>query len=246
MTQQAASLADDEAIQSYTFTNNEAISSYVFTDTALLCRALTHSSFVYENHLGIKDSNERLEFLGDAVLELLTSELLYNQYPKLTEGELSKGRANLVCEPSLAAHARKLGLGHHLRLGRGETASGGAEKDSILSNALEAVIGAVYLDGGLKAARAFVKSLFDEQTLNECLGHDIITDPKSNLQEKLQKTSRIPLIYTITNEVGPAHQKEFTATVSHNGQVLGTGTGKSKKDAERNAAIEALKGSNSL
>lgn len=208
----------------------------MFTDLRLLEQALTHSSFVYENNMGTKSSNERLEFLGDAVLELLTSDLLYSRYPGLTEGELTKGRANLVCEPSLAARARRLELGKYLRLGRGEAAGGGTEKDSILSDALEAVIGAVYLDGGLETARVFVESLFDDVGLD--LGPAL--DPKSSLQEKIQKTSRIPLVYVIVSESGPAHQREFTATVSHNGRILGTGVGRSKKDAEQQAAAIAL------
>jgi len=210
---------------------------YVFTDLDRLRQALTHSSFVYENNLGPEASNERLEFLGDAVLELLVSDFLFNHYPRLTEGELSKVRAGIVCETSLASHGRRLGLGVYLRLGRGEAAGGGAEKDSILSDALEAVIGAVYLDGGLEAARTFVADL-----LVRPLGQAPIADPKSSLQEKVQKKSRDPLVYTIVEETGPAHQKKFTSTVSHGGRVLGIGVGKSKKDAERQAAIEALEG----
>ena len=210
---------------------------YEFTDLDRLRQALTHSSFVYENNLGSRASNERLEFLGDAVLELLASDFLYNHFPKLTEGELSKVRAGFVCETSLASYARKLGLGAYLQLGRGEAAGGGAEKDSILSDALEAIIGAIYLDGGLEAASAFVAKLFVRP-----LGQAPIADPKSNLQERVQKVSRDPLIYTIVEETGPAHQKKFTSTVSHGGQVLGIGVGKSKKDAERQAAAEALEG----
>lgn len=230
---------------------------YVFKDKNLLVQALTHSSFVYENNLGSAASNERLEFLGDAVLELLTSELLYKLYPNLTEGELSKIRAGMVCEPALASHARILGLGRHLRLGRGETFGGGAEKDSILSDALEAVIGAIYLDGGLTSAKAFVESLYNEEGKDSengkkgkkgiekeqisFLTQSPISDPKSTLQEKIQKTSRVPLEYKVIKETGPAHQKKFTSIVAHEGQILGVGTGKSKKEAERVAAFEALK-----
>ena len=211
--------------------------SYVFKNPSLLEQALTHSSFVHENSLETKASNERLEFLGDAVLELLTSDMLYRQYPGQTEGELSKRRANMVCEPSLASHARKLGLGALLKLGRGEASCDGAEKDSILSDAMEAIIGAVYLDGGFESARTFVLELFKNDDLSQ---EEIIADPKSDLQEELQKTSRIPLEYAIIKESGPAHQKKFTATVSHEGRILGTGVGKSKKDAERSAASKAL------
>jgi len=210
---------------------------YVFTNLDILHQALTHSSFVYENNLGPEACNERLEFLGDAVLELLASDFLYSHCPKLTEGELSKVRAGVVCEASLASYARRLGLGVYLRLGRGEAAGGGGEKDSILSDALEAIIGAIYLDGGLEAARVFVADL-----LVQPMGQAPIADPKSSLQEKVQKASRDPLVYAIIEETGPAHQKKFTATVSHCEKVLGIGAGKSKKEAERQAAIEALEG----
>jgi len=210
---------------------------YVFTDLHLLQQALTHSSFVYENDSSMIDSNERLEFLGDAVLELLTSDFLYVNYPKLSEGELSKARANMVCEPSLAEHARKLDLGKYIILGRGEAAGGGTNKDSILADAMEAVIGAIYLDGGLEVARKFVNSLYTETGLN----FQPIADPKSTLQEEIQKSSRDPIVYTVIDEKGPAHQKEFTVTVAHDGKILGKGIGKSKKDAERQAAEIALK-----
>lgn len=215
---------------------------YVFKDKQLLKLALTHSSFVYENNLGHTYCNQRLEFLGDAVLELLTSDMLYLLYPKLSEGELSKIRANMVCEPSLAARAREISLGKYLRLGRGESVSGGAKKDSILSDALEAVIGAIYLDGGLEFARTFVQKLFKDSAEDgeNATSYKVISDHKSHLQEELQKISRIPLEYTIIQEVGPAHQKEFTAQVSHDNRILGTGIGKSKKEAEQNAAASAL------
>jgi len=213
---------------------------YVFSDAGKLQQALTHSSFVYEHDLGAEASNERLEFLGDAVLELLTSDFLFKKYLKLSEGELSKSRARLVCEITLSNHARRLGLGSYLRLGRGETSSGGADKDSILSDALEAIIGAIYLDGGFKKAQGFVIShLLQDDVLN--VVQSPILDPKSSLQEKVQKFSREPLVYEITDESGPAHQKLFTVQVTHENQVLGTGTGKSKKEAEREAAAIALK-----
>ena len=210
---------------------------YNFKNPDLLKQALTHSSYVYENNLGAKASNERLEFLGDAVLELLTSELLYERYPHRLEGELSKMRANLVCEPGLAYHARTIGIGGLLYLGRGEAANDGADKDSILSDALEAVIGAIYIDGGIESARIFVNNLFKDGDANI---DRLIPDPRSNLQEKIQKVSHIPIEYQIIDESGPAHQKMFTAAVFHGGRKLGTGTGKSKKDAERMAASKAL------
>jgi len=210
---------------------------YVFKDLRLLRQALTHSSFVYEQGLNSNASNQRLEFLGDAVLELITSDILYSNRPNLSEGELSKARANIVCEPSLAAYARKLGLGVHIILGYGEAAGGGANKDSILSDALEALIGAIYLDGGLEAAYKFVQSLRIDESVNWVS----ISDPKSSLQEEIQKWSREPLVYKIVEENGPAHQKEFVSTVSHGGRILGNGRGKSKKESERQAALVALK-----
>jgi len=216
---------------------------YSFVQPERLQQALTHKSYAYEYKIGWEASNERLEFLGDAVLELLISGLLYERLPEHTEGELSKARAALVCEASLSAYAKQLGLGEFLRLGRGEVTSGGAEKGSILSDALEAVIGAIYLDGGFEPARAFVTALFDDK-LDEYKrrprGGVDISDPKSSLQETIQKHSRVPLVYSIISETGPAHQREFTISVSHLDQILGTGVGKSKKDAERQAAFRAL------
>ena len=218
------------------------LGGYVFGEPGLLRQALTHSSFVYENSRSGEISNERLEFLGDAVLELLISEMLYKRFPRLSEGKLSKARASLVCESSLSVHARRLGLGELVRLGRGETANGGTEKDSILSDVLEAIIGAMYLDGGIEEARRFVAGMFDEQlNIARIESSGPISDPKSSLQEIIQKRSRTPLVYTIIREEGPAHLKEFTITVSHEGRTLGTGYGNKKKDAERQAAQEALK-----
>ncbi|MCL2016902.1 MAG: ribonuclease III [Defluviitaleaceae bacterium] len=219
------------------------IPNYVFKNPKLLQRALTHSSFMYENLTKAPTSNERLEFLGDAVLELVISDLLYHQYKNLAEGDLSKSRALLVCEESLAAHAKTLKLGDFLLLGRGETADSGAEKNSILSDALEAVIAAIYLDGGINSARLFIEHLFLEETEN---GRNLkappkqLDNPKSILQEKVQRFSDIPLRYKVVDETGPDHQKHFTISVYHNEKPLGTGTGKTKKIATRNAAANAL------
>jgi len=212
---------------------------YVFTDLRLLQQALTHSSFVYEHDLGLSACNERLEFLGDAVLGVLISEFLYKRFPELTEGELSKARANLVCEPTLAMHARNLRLGRYIRLGKGEAAGKGADKDSILSDATEAVIGAIFLDGGMEKAKDFVNSLYADMPID--VTGTPISDPKSTLQEIMQKSSRTVPIYAIISEAGPPHQREFTATVAHEGYILGKGIGKSKKDAEQEAAAMALK-----
>ncbi|MCL1788257.1 MAG: ribonuclease III [Defluviitaleaceae bacterium] len=210
---------------------------YEFKRTTLLRQAVTHTSFVHEQGLAADESNERLEFLGDAVLELCISDFLYHRYANLTEGQLTQRRANLVCEPTLAAIARSLKLGDYLLLGQGEVREKGREKDSILSDALESVFGAVYLDGGIDAVRNIIFSLFgplaDKATKQE-------KDSKSSLQELLQKNSRETAVYKIIAESGPAHQREFTAEVSHQGKIYGKGKGRSKKEAEQIAAKVAL------
>jgi len=210
---------------------------YDFKRTALLRQAVTHSSFVHEQGLAQDESNERLEFLGDAVLELCISDFLYHKYYSLTEGELTQRRANLVCETTLASVARKLKLGSYLLLGQGEVREKGREKDSILADAMESVLGAVFLDGGLDAVRNIIIRLFSsiaEKPVKQA------KDSKSTLQEILQKNSRETATYTIIEESGPAHQKHFVSEVSHLGKALGKGEGKSKKDAEQNAAKVAL------
>jgi len=209
---------------------------YVFSDERLLRTALTHSSYAHEN--SHRDFNERLEFLGDAVLELLISDYLYNKYPDESEGDMTRLRASLVCEPSLASLARKIGLDGEIFFGRGEELSGGRNRGSILADALEAVIGAIYLDGGLEAARAFVLGVFDDVLKND-FGY--VADYKTYLQEVIQRDSREPAVYEIINESGPDHEKTFTASVSFGGQVLGVGEGRSKKDAEQKAAYHAIK-----
>ncbi|MCL2461726.1 MAG: ribonuclease III [Defluviitaleaceae bacterium] len=208
---------------------------YDFKDEKLLRMALTHSSYAHEN--GSKDFNERLEFLGDAVLELLISDYLYNRYPDESEGNLTRLRAGLVCEGSLAALSRKIRLDRELYFGHGEEMTGGRNRDSILADALEALIGAVYLDGGLEVARKFVLGIFDDILKNDC---KFVTDYKTYLQEVLQRDNKESAVYAIVNETGPDHEKIFTASVSFNGEVLGTGEGKSKKDAEQKAAYYAI------
>jgi ribonuclease-3 len=207
----------------------------VFNSPDLLRQALTHSSYTHEKLQA--ESNERLEFLGDAVLELAISDLLYTRFPKLTEGELTKRRAALVCEPSLAALARQLDVGDHLMLGHGEKMTGGQNRDSLLSDAMEAIIGAVYMDSAFDTAKAFIQRLFAPLVEKS----EKFVDPKTDLQEIIQRTSREPLVYAIVDEDGPPHHKVFTATVSHEGRELGRGTGRSKKEAEQSAAGMALK-----
>ncbi len=210
---------------------------YVFKQQSLLIQALTHSSFTHEKSADAISCNERLEFLGDAVLEVTVSDLLYHRYPAISEGELTKKRASLVCEPSLSQVAKGVNLGALLLLGRGEDVSGGRERDSLLSDAMEAVFGAVYLDGGMENARQVIIKLIEPMMKKS----SAMQDYKSALQEFLQKKSNEPVEYEIVNEKGLPHQKIFTAQVSHEGRKLGLGTGRNKKEAEQNAAMEAMK-----
>ena len=211
---------------------------YDFKRAALLRQAVTHSSFVNEHALSADESNERLEFLGDAVLELCISDFLYHKYSNLAEGELTQRRASLVCESTLADIARSLKLGSYLLLGQGEVQQKGREKDSILSDALESIFGAIFLDGGLDAVRNVILGLFTpivDKVVKQA------QNSKTALQELLQKNSNETATYAIISESGPAHLKHFVAEVSHKGRVLGKGEGNSKKQAEQNAAAEALK-----
>lgn len=213
------------------------ITGYSFSDTALLRQALTHSSYVNENGLTRNDCNERLEFLGDAVLELVSSEFLYKEYKDVPEGELTKMRASLVCEPALASDARNIGLNEYILLGKGEEHTGGRERDSIISDALEALIGAVFIDGGLEKA----KELILKFVLNDIEDKKMFYDSKSMLQEIVQQEFETSPVYVIVGESGPDHSKTFTAEVLLNGIVSGQGKGKTKKNAEQQAAYNALK-----
>ena len=221
------------------FTDLQARLNYTFNAPILLRRAMTHASYVHEEGLKADESNERLEFLGDAVLEVCVSDLLYHRYPNQPEGKLTQRRAGLVCEPSLAQIARELGVGGALLMGIGADQSGGRELDSILSDAMEALFGAVYLDGGFEAARELIHKLMTPMA-------DKISAPprdyKSTLQEILQKNTKETAVYAIVDASGPSHNKMFTAEISHQGKVLGMGRGHSKKEAEQKAAFEALKG----
>jgi ribonuclease-3 len=215
----------------------ETLLGYSFKDKNLLRTSLVHSSYAYEN---TTQSNERLEFLGDAALELASSLYLYKRYPKLPEGELTKLRAAAVCEPSLARAARGLMLSDRLLLGKGEAATGGRERDSILSDALEAVIGAAFLDGGMNATCKITERLLGEYISDLYLTRGF-GDYKTSLQELLQQRSQEPIVYSIVSEQGPDHNKSFTAEVRHGQTVLGYGSGRSKKEAEQQAAFAALK-----
>jgi ribonuclease III len=220
-----------------------------FTAPELLERALTHSSAVPELRSGQADQapgemlaqdNEQLEFLGDAVLELLASEYLLKSFPEWSEGQLSKSRARIVNARSLEIAARRLGLGEHLRVGRGEEKTGGREKQTLLADAFEAVLAAVYLDAGLEAAREVLRRTLFAQALEE-RGESISeSDRKSALQEFLQGRGQPPAEYKLAGESGPDHQKVFRIEVWVNGECLASGVGSTKKEAEQKAARSAL------
>ena len=211
---------------------------YRFQNRALLQTALTHSSYANERHDPDCQSYERLEFLGDSILGLVTADFLYHQEPKLPEGKMTRLRAELVCEASLHKTALELGLGAYMRLGRGEEHTGGRERPSILADMVESIIAAMYLDGGLDKARSFI--------LSRVLNHVEITethrsaDYKTELQELVQKKSGQQIRYEMVAESGPDHNKIFTFRVSINGQPAGEGSGRTKKEAEQMAACMAL------
>lgn len=210
--------------------------SYEFRSREWLTLAMRHSSYTNEHKLDRTECNERLEFLGDAVLELITSEYLYSQYPKMSEGELTKLRASLVCEPTLAYDARVIDLGSYLLLGKGEDAGGGRNRDSVVSDAFEALIGAIFMDGGYDAARAFIMRFVLDDIPHKKLFHD----SKTILQEIIQQRSKVPITYILTDERGPDHNKEFFSAVQVGEEILGEGSGSSKKDAEQQAAYDAI------
>lgn len=216
----------------------DSILGYTFQDRSLLTMALTHGSVGYEAQRAQPD-NQRLEFLGDAVLQLMLSELLYERLPEANEGELTKLRAQIVSTKALAALGRRLGLGKFLIMGRGEAANGGRDRDSSLADALEAVAGAVYLDGGFLAAQALTRTLFlsEVDRLLRDPGHQ---NPKGQLQETIQAVGSTPPSYEIVGQSGPDHAKSFQAQVKWMDCILGSGSGSSKKEAETMAAQAAL------
>lgn len=210
-----------------------------FSNFELLHQALTHSSFANESKNQGIAYNERLEFLGDAVLDLVISEYLFRQFPNLPEGELTKARAMVVCEPTLARHASDLKIGQYLLLGKGEASSGGRHRISILADAYEAVIGAIYLDSGFSNAAQFVIEQLSEDLLLIERG-EYLKDYKTLLQEVVQKNGDSKISYEIIGEWGPDHDKTFDSAVLVNMAQLGHGTGRSKKEAEQRAARQAL------
>ena len=209
---------------------------YHFENEKLLLQALTHSSYANEHHMGRLADNERLEFLGDAVLEITASEFLFHRYPGHPEGELTRLRASMVCEPALAFCTRELELGRYLLLGKGEDQTGGRERKSILSDALEAVIGAIYLDGGFANAKEFIHRF----VLNDIEHKQLFFDSKTILQELVQGNHGGELSYFLLKEEGPDHNKKFVVEARIGSVPYGTGSGRTKKSAEKEAAYHTL------
>lgn len=210
---------------------------YKFKNTELLENALIHSSYANEVR-GNTHSNERLEFLGDSVLSIIVSEHIYKRFPNMPEGELTRMRASLVCEKSLCEFSRELGIGQYLKLGKGEDKNGGRERDSILADTFEAVLAAIYLDGGMNAAKTHIMNTV-LRDLKHC-DDDTFKDYKTTLQEIIQRNPEESVSYILIDESGPDHNKSFTVEVHLNSNVIGTGIGKSKKRAEQMAARQAL------
>lgn len=209
---------------------------YRFNNPELLKQALTHSSFANEQKINKLKNYERLEFLGDAVLELVSSEFLFKENPNMPEGQLTKLRASMVCEPSLAYCARDIDLGSFILLGKGEEATGGRKRDSITSDVMEAVIGAIYLDGGIEEAKKYIYRFILEDLDDKIL----FMDSKTILQEEIQKKNNAQLRYELIAEIGPDHDKEFQVEAYLDDILVGTGVGRTKKAAEQQAAYEAL------
>ena len=210
---------------------------YCFKDKDLLINALTHTSYANEHkHKGMKD-NERLEFLGDAVLELVSSEYLYKNMKDMPEGKMTKLRASLVCEPTLAMDAREIDLEDFIYLGKGEDETGGRKRDSIVSDAFEALIGAIFLDGGIEEAKYFILKF----ALNDIEKKKLFYDSKTVLQERVNSVKNGNLVYEIIKECGPDHNKTYESAAKLNGKIIGKGQGHTKKAAEQQAAFDALK-----
>ncbi len=216
----------------------QEIIGYTFRNVQLLKNALTHSSYANERHWQYAANNERLEFLGDAVLELITSEYIFRSSQKMVEGKMTKMRASLVCEMSLAGAARQIHLGEHLYLGKGEYMTGGSKRDSILSDAFEAVIGAIYLDGGFEPAGDFVRKFVLSDIEKKQLFHDSKTILQEMIQEKSHENTHI--LYPVISEQGPDHDKQFEVCCEINGVKYAKGSGHTKKSAEQMAAYETI------
>ncbi len=210
---------------------------YKFKDISLLKEALTHSSYANEMKINKKSDYERLEFLGDAVLELVSSDFIFSENPDMAEGKMTKLRASMVCEPALAYCARDLDLGSYILLGKGEEATGGRERDSITSDVMEAIIGALYLDGGLKVAHDYIHRFI----LSDLEDKILFYDSKTVLQELIQSMEYEKFEYVLVSDEGPDHAKVFTVNAVLDGEIVGSGKGRNKKAAEQTAAYEAIK-----
>lgn len=220
-------------------TGLEQATGLVFRNKKLFQQAFTHTSYAHERKYAAHPDNERLEFLGDAVLELAVSEYLFHRYPEMSEGELTRTRARVVCEPSLASFAKDLEFGRYVRLGKGEELTGGRTRPSLLADVFEAFIGALFLDQGLDVVKRFLHTVVFPKVSEEWLAR--MTDAKSQLQEMVQQERIGPLEYRIVDMQGPAHDRQFVAEVYLENRRLGQGSGRSKKEAEQQAASEALK-----
>ncbi len=209
---------------------------YTFQDKSLIKQALTHSSYANEMRILKNDNYERLEFLGDAVLEMVSSDFLFSKYPTMPEGQLSKLRASLVCEPALSLAAKRIELEKYFLLGKGEEATGGRGRDSIACDIMEAVIGAIYRDSGIEEAKKYIFKFI----LDNIEKKKLFYDAKSTLQELAQSKYKQPLVYKVVYEKGPEHEKEFGVEACLGESVVGRGKGRSKKIAEQHAAYEAL------
>ena len=212
---------------------------YQFTDASLMTTAMTHSSYANEHRDLHMQNNERLEFLGDSILGLVSADYVFHRYPNVPEGQLTKVRAAVVCEKTLYEVAKELGLDHHLLLGHGEEMGGGRQRPSILADSVEALIGAIYLDGGLEAARSFIMTFLPAKVDLAEAGH-AFRDYKTALQEIVQKNRQETLQYRLSGESGPDHDKRFTVQVLLNSNIFAEGIGHSKKEAEQMAARAAL------
>ncbi len=212
----------------------------VMQDLSLLDMALTHTSYAHEARGTVKPAhNERIEFLGDSVLSVIVSTYMYEHFPELDEGQLTKLRAHLVCEASLHEYARKISLGDYLLLGRGEELSGGRERPSLLADAFESVLGAYYLDSGFACAQKYLLGLMRDE-IDDICAHGVCSDYKTYLQEYLQRDGDIAISYRLKGSSGPEHNKIFSSEVLVNGEIIGSGSGHAKKDAEQHAAKDAL------
>ena len=218
------------------FSQLEGAAGYCFEDKTLLKQAMTHSSYANEHRAQHMKDNERLEFLGDAVLEVISSEFLFKEYPEMPEGDMTKTRASLVCEPTLAFCAQEIDLGGFLLLGKGEDATGGRGRDSVVSDAMEALIGAIYLDGGFANAKEFIHRFI----LNDMEHKKLFYDSKTILQEIVQGHTDEALTYVLLKEEGPDHNKSFEVSAMLGGQEIGRGIGRTKKSAEQRAAYRGI------